>query len=112
VNDIVEIMKNHPEITLVEIEGFTDGKGPVATNVALSLARAKAVMAAVAAEGVDAKRMRAMGFGPYCPIDADDTEAGRVRNRRIELRILNTKDGPTGETTGCPEAQAHGLVSP
>ncbi|SMH40818.1 OmpA family protein [Maritimibacter sp. HL-12] len=66
----------------VVIGGHTDAEGDDATNYALSLARARAVRDALAARGIAAGRMTAMGYGETEPVADNDTEEGRAQNRR------------------------------
>lgn len=84
VRQIVELMKNQPALK-VSIEGHTDNQGSAASNKTLSLDRAKAVIAAVAAEGIKADRMTAEGWGQERPVADNRTEEGRAKNRRVEL---------------------------
>ncbi len=69
------------------IEGHTDSTGSAAYNLDLSRRRAEAVMSLLRAQGIDATRLRAEGFGMNQPV-ADNTSAeGRRRNRRVEIII-------------------------
>ncbi len=85
--NIAEILKAFPAATL-KVGGYTDNTGAAAANQQLSLARAKAVVAALVALGVDGKRLEAEGYGaehPLCP--ANDTDACKAQNRRIAVRV-------------------------
>ena len=73
---------NQGGLTL-EIGGHTDSRGPAEENLALSEARATEVLLELAARGVRADAMRAVGYGETRAIAGNDTEAGRARNRRI-----------------------------
>lgn len=73
----------------VEIAGHTDATGARATNVSLSLARARAVQAYLAQKGVALDRMVAKGYGPDKPLGANTTPAGRAQNRRVELSVIH-----------------------
>jgi OOP family OmpA-OmpF porin len=84
VAEIVKMLKAAPELK-VGIEGHTDNVGQAAANKALSEARARSVMAAVAAGGIDAKRLSAAGLGQERPIADNRGEEGRAKNRRVEL---------------------------
>lgn len=76
---------------VITIEGHTDSRGDDAYNQRLSLARAEAVKAYLAEQGVPADRMRTLGLGETRPVaenaeaDGTDNEAGRQRNRRVEV---------------------------
>ncbi|WP_164876105.1 OmpA family protein [Falsirhodobacter deserti] len=69
-------------ITLV---GHTDASGGREVNVALSQARAGAVRDWLIGQGIAADRLQAEGVGPFAPRDTNATEAGRERNRRVEV---------------------------
>ena len=84
VDEIVGLLRNNRQLN-VAIEGHTDNLGGAAANQALSEARAKAVMAAIVGKGVGAARLSAAGFGHTKPVDDNSTEAGRAKNRRVEL---------------------------
>ncbi len=86
-DDVVASLLTYPKVR-VEIAGHTDATGTNAINGPLSLARARAVMAYLARNGVRPERMEARGYGPGQPIATNSTRAGRARNRRVELRIL------------------------
>jgi len=88
---IAGVLKEHGEITRVEIQGHTDNKGARATNVDLSQKRADAVKAALVALGIDGARLTAKGYGPDKPIMANLTEEGRAKNRRVEFKIVERK---------------------
>jgi OOP family OmpA-OmpF porin len=91
VAQVAGVLKEHPEITRVEIQGHTDNKGPRVANVNLSQQRADAVKAALVAKGVEDARLVAKGYGPDKPIMANLTEEGRAKNRRVEFKILERK---------------------
>ncbi len=69
------------------IAGHTDNVGRAAFNTGLSRRRAEAVGLALAQRGVPASRVTAEGVGDGRPIADNVTEAGRARNRRIEIRM-------------------------
>lgn len=71
----------------IRIEGFTDNKGSDPGNIALSQRRANAVMVALRAGGLSATRLRASGKGKAQPVADNGSEAGRARNRRVEIIV-------------------------
>lgn len=73
----------------IEIAGHTDAQGRDETNMALSLARAEAVLAAMTEAGIATDNMTAEGYGPTRPIESNDTREGREANRRIEFELLS-----------------------
>ena len=80
-------LAGHPDVR-VRIEGHTDSTGPAETNRQLSEARARAVLAYLAAKGVAPERMEAAGFGPDQPVADNATPEGRQQNRRVALARL------------------------
>lgn len=84
VKEIAAMMKADAAMKL-SIQGHTDNVGASASNKQLSEARAKSVMSAVVALGVDAGRLKAAGYGQDKPVDDNATESGRAKNRRVEL---------------------------
>jgi len=67
------------------VVGHTDNVGSSETNLALSSARAAAVVKALTQRGIDAKRLAPHGAGPFAPVASNATDEGRARNRRVEL---------------------------
>lgn len=84
VKEIATLLRNAPELQL-SIEGHTDRVGQAADNLRLSQERAEAVMKAVVAQGIEAKRLKAVGHGQNEPVADNRTEEGRAKNRRVEL---------------------------
>jgi outer membrane protein OmpA-like peptidoglycan-associated protein len=84
---LVEFLRQDPSLR-VEVAGYTDNVGTPAANLSLSQRRAQAVLDYLTSQGVPASRLRAKGYGEARPLAANDTEAHRAQNRRIELRIL------------------------
>jgi outer membrane protein OmpA-like peptidoglycan-associated protein len=70
----------------VHVVGHTDNQGTLEGNFALSRARAQAVSAALIADfGIEASRLNANGVSSLAPVASNADEAGRARNRRVEL---------------------------
>jgi OmpA-OmpF porin, OOP family len=84
VREIVAMMKSAPQLKIA-VEGHTDNVGTPAANKTLSENRAKSVMNAIVAGGVEAARLSAAGFGQDKPIADNRSEEGRGKNRRVEL---------------------------
>ena len=85
-NNIAAILKAYPNVH-VKIGGYTDNTGDAAANVALSDARAKNVMDALVAAGIDPSRLESKGYGDQYPVGDNSTEEGRAQNRRIALLV-------------------------
>ena len=85
-------LKQMPAGYRLEIAGYTDNTGAAAVNVALSQRRADAVREALVKSGANADVLVAKGYGSADPIASNDTPDGRLRNRRIEYRLIKTPD--------------------
>ncbi len=85
---IVKVLKRHPEATAL-IEGHADRlrTSKAAYNRRLSERRAEAVRQYIAAKGVGANRMRAVGYGFDRPKAAQNLDTGTPANRRVEVFI-------------------------
>jgi outer membrane protein OmpA-like peptidoglycan-associated protein len=84
IDQIVKLLKSNPDLNLT-VEGHTDNIGTPSYNRKLSDARARSVLAALAAQGIDARRLKAVGYGQDKPIADNNTDSGRAQNRRVEL---------------------------
>jgi OOP family OmpA-OmpF porin len=84
---VLELLKAHPEIAKVRVEGHTDNKGVPAANKKLSENRAASVVKWLTSKGIDKSRLASAGFGQEKPLDSNETEKGRAMNRRVELHI-------------------------
>ncbi len=71
----------------VRVIGHTDSTGPDSVNDPLSQQRADSVAHYMEARGVPANRVETAGRGEHEPIADNDTEAGRARNRRVEIYL-------------------------
>ncbi|WP_133122836.1 OmpA family protein [Zhengella mangrovi] len=76
----------------IEVAGHTDSDGDDQQNMALSEARAGAVVEALVRAGVPASRMTAVGYGETAPVAPDDTPENKARNRRIEFRVTGQQE--------------------
>jgi chemotaxis protein MotB len=89
----------------IQVEGNTDNvpvSGQFPTNWELSTARASAVVRDLIADGVNPDRLTAAGYADRHPIATNATEAGRQRNRRVELVVIRTngQGGQAGSQGG------------
>ncbi len=80
------IFKEYPKASF-DIEGHTDSVGSEKSNQLLSERRAHAVRDYLIANGINADRLTAVGYGEAQPIDDNATAAGRKNNRRVEVKL-------------------------
>jgi outer membrane protein OmpA-like peptidoglycan-associated protein len=90
-DEVAGVLKEHPEITKIEIQGHTDSRGARAYNVKLSQDRSDSVKKAMIQRGIAAERLETKGYGPDVPIGDNATEEGRQQNRRVQFKILEKK---------------------
>lgn len=79
-------MKQFPSVK-AKIEAHTDSKGTEDYNNKLSQRRAASALKALKAYGIDASRLKSMGYGESKPLATNDTAEGRAENRRVEGTI-------------------------
>jgi OOP family OmpA-OmpF porin len=84
VDQIVEMLRQNKELK-ISIEGHTDNVGDNNSNQTLSENRAKAVMNALIARGIEKSRLSYKGCGSSKPIADNATEEGKAKNRRVEI---------------------------
>lgn len=84
VDEIVKLLQADPALKL-SIEGHTDATGSPERNRELSRQRADTVVAALVGKGIAADRLAAAGFGSDQPLVPETDDAGRAKNRRVEL---------------------------
>lgn len=87
-DSVAEILRRCAELRL-RIAGYTDSQGRDESNLALSQARAEAVLQALRARRVPVSAFEAVGYGEADPIADNETEAGREANRRIEFSLIS-----------------------
>lgn len=86
-DDLVELLQLNPTLAL-EISGHTDNTGTDAINNELSQKRANSVMQYLIDSGIDAKRLKAKGYGSSKPVSDNSTDLGRSMNRRTEILVI------------------------
>jgi outer membrane protein OmpA-like peptidoglycan-associated protein len=94
--EIVSLLKANPSIKKMRIEGHTDNRGNADFNLDLSKRRAASVRTWLVQHGIEDGRLESEGYGLTKPIDSNDTEAGRLANRRVEFKILEDDSGGGG----------------
>lgn len=85
-NEVATALKDQGYKKVV-IEGHTDSRGSAAKNQELSLQRAQSVKTHLVSQGMDPKKIEAVGLGQDRPISTNDTAEGRAMNRRVELVV-------------------------
>jgi len=85
-NRVAGVLSQYPQ-TLVRVEGHTDSVGTNEYNQDLSVRRAMAVKSLLVQRGIADSRIDSVGYGETMPVATNDTEAGRQRNRRVEIKI-------------------------
>lgn len=82
-----KLLSQNPALK-VFIVGHTDNQGTLEGNIALSQKRAEAIVTALARDyKVSASRLAAKGVASYAPVASNGAEAGRAKNRRVELVV-------------------------
>jgi chemotaxis protein MotB len=103
-SDVAAMLANRP--LRIHVEGHTDdipiNNSIYPSNWELSSGRAASVVHLFAENGVDPKRMVAMGYGEYDPIASNETAEGRAQNRRVTI-ILLPADLPRAQNSVGPE---------
>jgi outer membrane protein OmpA-like peptidoglycan-associated protein len=87
--EIAKVMNDNSNLKKIHIEGHASSDGNPQQNLQLSDARANAVKQWLVTVGkVDKSRLTSKGYGDKQPIADNNTEEGRVANRRVEFKIV------------------------
>ena len=85
-DQLVDFMNQNSTLT-IEIGGHTDNVGSDSYNQKLSEARAKSAVEYLVRKGITSNRLKAKGYGESSPIATNETDAGRTKNRRVEMKV-------------------------
>jgi outer membrane protein OmpA-like peptidoglycan-associated protein len=89
--EVARALREDPNAVL-ELRGHTDALGPDRANLALSRERVDAIVRfLVQKEGVELRRLHAVGLGKATPVADNNTRDGRARNRRVDVTLLSTQ---------------------
>lgn len=86
IDRIAQVLSSYPQTTIT-VTGHTDSSGSESYNQQLSERRAQSVKNALVQRGIASERIQAIGCGESTPIADNNTESGRQKNRRVEVRI-------------------------
>lgn len=100
-NNVAQVLDNHPEIELVRVEGHTDSRGNDEMNLNLSQRRADSVVDYLIRRGIDDARLTGIGYGETRPIADESTREGQAANRRVEFN-LGELDAPIEQGNSGP----------
>jgi outer membrane protein OmpA-like peptidoglycan-associated protein/tetratricopeptide (TPR) repeat protein len=87
IDEFYEFLVENPSLK-ISIQGHTDNIGSEEDNLKLSEERSKAVYSYLVQRGISIERLAYKGFGESKPVESNDTEDGRARNRRTEFVII------------------------
>ncbi|MGQ0503691.1 MAG: OmpA family protein, partial [Myxococcaceae bacterium] len=83
------LLRAHPELKKIRVEGHTDSVGKKSKNLDLSQRRANNVRRFLVNQGIAEDRLEAVGYGDQRPIMPNTTIRGRERNRRVEFVVIS-----------------------
>jgi outer membrane protein OmpA-like peptidoglycan-associated protein len=101
IDQITAFLNENPE-RRVQVEGFTDDKGANDYNLELSQSRADSVAMAIIRRGIDAQRVRALGYGERYPVASNANDGSRQLNRRVEIIVSNGDSAIPARAAGAP----------
>lgn len=94
IDRLAQFLEANPDYQIL-IEGHTDAVGDAAYNRQLSERRAEAVRQALAQRGISRDRVRSAGLGEDFPVASNETDQGRLQNRRVEVVIAQDQPPPS-----------------
>ncbi len=91
-DEVAQILADHPELTKLTVEGHTDSRGSAAYNKDLSQRRADSVRGALVDRGIMGHRLQAVGYGEDKPLDAANNATAWEKNRRVDFFVTERSD--------------------
>lgn len=85
-DELASVMTAYPKVS-IRVVGHTDNVGDAAMNKKLSDARAKSVKAYLVGKGIIGRRIETLGMGQTSPIADNNTEEGKMMNRRVDVYV-------------------------
>lgn len=119
--DVARYLRENPWVRKLRIEGHTDSQGGALDNLNLSQLRAISIARFLVKNGVDPDTLDSKGFGLTRPVDTNETEEGRAKNRRVDFVIVEideeiapnwAKAALEPPTTPAPEATPAPIPTP
>jgi outer membrane protein OmpA-like peptidoglycan-associated protein len=89
-DEVYSLLKRNRTMYL-EVQGHTDNKGQDGYNVELSKKRAASVVNYLMKKGIESTRLQVKYFGSTKPVEPNESEKGRAKNRRVEFRVLQKR---------------------
>jgi outer membrane protein OmpA-like peptidoglycan-associated protein len=85
--EIRDVLKKHPAVERIEVQGHADDSGTDQMNLVLSQARAQSVRRWLGDHGIDLSKVVVKGYGSSRPIASNSDDEGRQKNRRVEIVV-------------------------
>jgi hypothetical protein len=89
--EVIEVLNQHPEYLVIEVQGHTDDVGDPKANLERSQERAETVLRWLTGAAVPADKLVAKGYGHTRPIADNRKPEGRLQNRRISFAVIKRK---------------------
>jgi outer membrane protein OmpA-like peptidoglycan-associated protein len=84
VKNIIAFLQKNPT-SVIQVNGYASSEGELAVNQIISQSRADAFKSYLVSKGIAAGRINASGKGISDPVSSNDTEEGRIKNRRVQI---------------------------
>jgi outer membrane protein OmpA-like peptidoglycan-associated protein len=85
-DELVSYLSENP-LVQIRIEGHSDNVGDPSLNKELSIQRANSIRVKIQEKGISFERIKIAGWGGTRPVQSNETEQGRIKNRRVEIHL-------------------------
>lgn len=86
-DEVTALLQKNPKLK-IEVSAHTDDTGTALGNMAVTQARAEVIRNYLLSKGVKAEQVKAQGYGSVRPVADNSDSAGREKNRRVEITVL------------------------